>query len=274
MSEGLEIRVTARREPGPSPAPPGAPRALTLDLVPEPPGGGEQPAPQPREPAAPLRLVASPRPHPAPEARSRRGRVRAALRCPYCRDEVGRRGAVACRRAGCGAVYHRACWAECLVGHGGCGVYGCGAPHSRELSGMGWAWRVMRLTLAALVLPPRLLRQAMGGEERQAGLLRTAWGAGQSIQVGLEGFGVGPILVVSAVVCWGSLLFFIRELQEHPAVVVLLGVGGPFLGLLVPRLLAFLGALGWLLARGALELLHDEAGVLERVVFSAEARRR
>ncbi len=84
--------------------------------------------------------------------------MRQALVCPYCRDEVKRRGTVACARRKCGALYHRECWEECATQYGGCAVYGCESRKSREISAAGYAFKVFRLFLAALLFPPRIAR--------------------------------------------------------------------------------------------------------------------
>ncbi len=103
------------------------------------------------------RRIAEPGPADDP-ARRVRSRVRQALVCPYCRDEVKRRGTVACGRRKCGALYHRECWEECATQYGGCAVYGCESRRSREVSVAGYVFRLLRLFVAALLFPPRLAR--------------------------------------------------------------------------------------------------------------------
>lgn len=85
------------------------------------------------------------------------GRVRAALRCPYCHDGVERQGGVACARRGCGALYHEACWRECVSHYGGCAVFGCGCRDVKGLTRVGLWVRVARLVLAAFLFPPRVI---------------------------------------------------------------------------------------------------------------------
>src|SRR5437870_4295401 len=87
-----------------------------------------------------------------------RSRLRQALICPYCRDDVSRRGTVACARPGCGALYHRECWSECAASYGGCAVYGCGSTTSKEISAAGFVLRLLRLVVAAAIFPKRVAR--------------------------------------------------------------------------------------------------------------------
>lgn len=97
------------------------------------------------------------------------GRVRAALRCPYCHDGVERQGGVACARRGCGALYHDACWRECVSHYGGCAVFGCGCRDVKGLTRVGLWVRVARLVLAAVLFPPRVIEalrdEGAGAEE-------------------------------------------------------------------------------------------------------------
>jgi hypothetical protein len=85
-------------------------------------------------------------------------RVRQALVCPYCRDEVEQEGTVCCVRKGCGAFYHRECWDECAVQYGGCAIYGCSSKKSREVSAAGYVLQIGRLLVAAALFPPRIAR--------------------------------------------------------------------------------------------------------------------
>jgi hypothetical protein len=99
--------------------------------------------------------AAEPPPEAGPPERSR---LRRALVCPYCRDDVGREGALTCGRRGCGALYHRECWEECAAQYGGCAVYGCASTKANEVSRWGWTVRFVRLFLAAVLFPPRVVR--------------------------------------------------------------------------------------------------------------------
>jgi hypothetical protein len=96
-----------------------------------------------------------------------RGRLRQALVCPYCRDEVGREGAVICARSRCGALYHDECWRECGEHYGGCAIYGCSSKKSHEVSATGYILRLARLGVAALLFPPRVAR-AITSSERES----------------------------------------------------------------------------------------------------------
>lgn len=95
------------------------------------------------------------------------GRVRAALRCPYCHDQVSRAGAVGCARAACGALYHRECWDE-VARWDGCAALGCGSREAREVSAVGYLVRVARLLLAALLFPRRVVRRLRAQDEAGA----------------------------------------------------------------------------------------------------------
>lgn len=98
----------------------------------------------------------------------REGRIRAALRCPYCHDQVGRVATVGCARPGCGALYHRECWDE-VARWSGCAALGCGSREAREVSAAGYLVRVARLLLAALLFPRRIVRRLR--EQDEAGAL-------------------------------------------------------------------------------------------------------
>jgi len=137
---------------------------------------GPRPVAAPAPPAAataPARSGAAPRPVMA-RVQGRiytglGGRVRAALRCPYCHDGVERQGGVACARRGCGALYHDACWRECVSHYGGCAVFGCGCRDVKGLTRVGLWVRVARLVLAAVLFPPRVIEalrdEGAGAEE-------------------------------------------------------------------------------------------------------------
>jgi hypothetical protein len=86
-----------------------------------------------------------------------RKRVREAMRCPYCRDAVTRKGAAACAKTACGALYHQECWEECRRGYGGCAVFGCGSTEAHGLTRIDFAVRMLRLILAVILFPPRVI---------------------------------------------------------------------------------------------------------------------
>jgi hypothetical protein len=108
-----------------------------------------------------VRRARYPRQHVAEADRMSRPRSRLgqALVCPYCRDGVGRRGAVACARRGCGALYHRECWGECAKSYGGCAIYGCGSAQAHEVGLVGYLLRAARLVGQAFLSPPRMARR-------------------------------------------------------------------------------------------------------------------
>jgi hypothetical protein len=105
-----------------------------------------------------------------------RARVRQALVCPYCRDHVTREDAVACGRRGCGTLYHHECFEECLRSYGGCAVYGCRSQVTREVSRAGYVARVLRLFIAALFFPRRVVRALRRTETETLGsMVSRAW---------------------------------------------------------------------------------------------------
>ncbi|MBX3470647.1 MAG: hypothetical protein KF878_27585 [Planctomycetes bacterium] len=103
-------------------------------------------------PAAPQVRVAARQP-----GRTVRARVREAMRCPFCRDDVARAGAVGCARRGCGALYHAECWEECAASYGGCAVFGCGCREATGVTRTALLVRLVRLLVAAVLFPPRML---------------------------------------------------------------------------------------------------------------------
>ncbi|MCO5167091.1 MAG: hypothetical protein M9894_12120 [Planctomycetes bacterium] len=155
--DGDLVRPAVRREglddPGPEPPAPPDPAP-----APAPPAGlqirllrtrapGPAAAPAPRQ----VRVAArGPRP-------PRRARVREAMRCPFCRDDVARAGAVGCARRGCGALYHAECWEECAASYGGCAVFGCGCEEATGVTRTALLVRALRLLVAAALFPPRML---------------------------------------------------------------------------------------------------------------------
>ncbi len=228
-------------------------------------------APSVSEPTAPRIQVAPPAPG------ALRDRLRAALRCPYCRDAVTRRGTVACGRRGCGALYHRDCWDELTQGYGGCAVYGCGERRSREVSAAGWALRLLRLAVAALLLPPRVVRAVVRHRDES---FRTIFGhaLARAREVGRRWRDSWPlVLVLAAVPVTFTLvplypvLFDFRS--PRPTNPVLLFVEMAWIGfwilalpmltpVWVPPLVAFVVALGLQAARGCAAVLRAEVGAL------------
>lgn len=189
----------------------------------------------------------------APPAVRSRGRVRQALVCPYCRDEVPRSGALACARRGCGALYHRECWDECAASYGGCAVYGCGSKATREVSTAGYLVRLLKLALAALLFPPRLARRMVEAREPGAASpLARAHGAASTVLVSLDdtqnGLGKLALSVLAAAAAVPLLVVlekrdWVGRYAEGWQMVLRLGVVfacallGPYLLLLVPTLL-------------------------------------
>lgn len=188
-----------------------------------------------------------------------RGRVRAALRCPYCHDDVTRRGALACTRPGCGALYHRDCWAEAEQARG-CAALGCGARTAVEVSAAGWALRLVRLVVVALLLPPRaaawVRRRAPPAALSGADALR------ESVRE------QGPILLTLAVeLPLVALLVAMTWSSRGPPSPEWLrgGVFGPLsLVVVVPFLLYLLGFVAWAALRAFAVGFARELGALDR----------
>ncbi len=148
----------------------------------------------------------------------REGRVRAALRCPYCHDQVGQAGAVGCARPACGALYHRECWDE-VARWDGCAALGCGSRDAREVSAIGYLVRVARLLVAALLFPRRVVRRLREQDEAGAAsiyrrALAMAWVALPStdptrngpLKLALIVASVVPaVLIVVGVIAWADL---------------------------------------------------------------------
>lgn len=219
-----------------------------------------------------------PAPEPTPEVppaaadRARAERVREALRCPFCRDSVGRRGAVACARRGCGATYHRECWGECARDYGGCAVFGCGSTSSRELTTVGFLLRVARLLLAALLLPPRALRAVRRAE--RAGAFWPAYARARRIYASQNrdgGVQAGWVLLAGVPLSYLLVAAFVRlrgrGIEPNDGSiwwVIALIAGVPFAMLALPALVALGALLLWYGARAVAAGLRDEVGVLER----------
>lgn len=220
-----------------------------------------------------------PAPEPTPEApaapgdRARAERVREALRCPFCRDAVGRQGAVACARRGCGATYHRECWGECATDYGGCAVFGCGSTSSRELTTVGWLLRVARLLLAALLFPPRALRAVRRAEK--AGAFWPAYERARRIYASQNengGVQTGWVLLLGVPVSYAIIGAWLAirgrgfdSGQDAPiGKIMLILFLVPFSMLALPALVALGALLLWYTARAVVAGLRDEVGVLER----------
>jgi hypothetical protein len=204
-----------------------------------------------------------------------RSRLRRALVCPYCRDDVGRKGALACGRRGCGALYHRECWEECAAQYGGCAVYGCGSKKAREVSLVGWTIRIARLLLAAILFPPRVarvLRERQG--ERVAATWRRAFEIARPLLVSPDPRKNGPLKLIVCLVSvslallllsWAIELVDTWGREREGRFVFGAGVVGmlafPFL---LPFTIAFFVALVFLMARALGAAFRDELAALGR----------
>jgi hypothetical protein len=196
------------------------------------------------------------------------GRVRAALRCPYCHDQVGRQGALACARRGCGALYHRECWEECARWDG-CAALACGSREAREVSALGYLVRWLRLLVAALLFPRRVARALRAAESASAAsifrrALDLAWVVAPSRDETKNGWGKVALHIVSV---WplAALLLFTIHSPEHPDRFL---VTAPFLLLaltvVTPFLLALVGAAGLLSLRALALAFHAELSAFGR----------
>lgn len=199
------------------------------------------------------------------------GRVRAALRCPYCHDQVGRQGALACARGGCGALYHRECWEECARWDG-CAALACGSREAREVSALGYLVRCMRLLLAALLFPRRLAR-ALRATER-AGVtsifrraLDAAWVLVPSSDASKNGPGKFMLHLLSAVPAL-YLVFVLAERADQsgsPAAFVL-ATPIVYMGLMLfaPFLLALVATTGFYALRALALAFRSELAAFGR----------
>lgn len=182
------------------------------------------------------------------------GRVRTALRCPYCHDQVTRRGALSCARPACGALYHRECWDE-VAAWDGCAALGCGGREAREVSGLGYLVRVARLLAAALLFPRRVVRalrvtEGAGPRAVFGQALDRAWVVVPSrdssknglLKLALHAVVVGPVLgVLVALVVWSGLTAPGPILVIFPLLAVLGTLGAAF-GLALLATLALFSA--------------------------------
>lgn len=199
--------------------------------------------------------------------------MREALRCAFCRDQVARGDVVACARRACGALYHRACWEECRADYGACAVMGCGSTRAREVSLLGWGVRLLRLLVAALLFPPRLVRAVRAQQgEALGGTLRRAWSIAVRVLPSFDERRNGPLKLVmymltTGPVCVGFILG-LRWLglleQGHPAWALL--VFGAMLAsaIFAPVPLALLLVLAFLLVRALAAALAGEVSALVR----------
>jgi hypothetical protein len=206
-------------------------------------------------------------------SRTRRGRVREALRCPYCHDQVEGGGAVGCARTACGAVYHLECWGELQSSYGACAVYGCGSQQAKELSRWAWWWRLTRLILATILFPPRVvglvrqadtegLRSIYRRAREKAGWIYGQANANSTMQTLLV-LGMGVPLSYALV----ALVTASRggELTENDMAWIMPLIGaGPFLMLILPSLLAFVFTVGVALATGLAHAFATELSALAR----------
>lgn len=201
-----------------------------------------------------------------------RARIRQALVCPYCRDEV-ERGAesVGCVRDGCGAIYHAECWDECSADHGSCAVFGCSSTRAQPLSSAGYVLRVLRLLAAALLLPPRLVaavEERDGGEGLGQQIARLSAAAFPSLDPSDDGFGKLAAYLTTSCMLAFALVPLLEGLlpRGFPAAMTVLAIPPlVLLGTLVlPGLVAALSISAFCLARALVLGLKGERAALER----------
>ena len=220
----------------------------------------------------------------AAEAPAARSRVRQALVCPYCRDEVQRRGTVACARRRRGALYHRECWEECATQYGGCAVYGCESRKSREITALGYFWRLLRLFLAALLFPPRFARAIKRHhDDGPASIFRVALARARETRQWFKAKNLWPVVVIfvgiplaMGLIAGGLWLLDAVLSSREPrssgalfALILFLLTVGPFVAafttaIWVPPLVAFFLTLGFYAAKVLALALRSELAGLTR----------
>jgi hypothetical protein len=159
----LQISIRPRAQASAPAAPAFTPVEDAPAFTPVDPSPGFTPVAVPRPtPTSRRQVRVTAQPH-APGAtlagrgRNVRARVREAMRCPFCRDDVPQAGAVGCARRGCGALYHAECWSECASSYGGCAVFGCGSREATGVSRTAFLVRLLRLAFAAFLFPTRVI---------------------------------------------------------------------------------------------------------------------
>ncbi len=184
----------------------------------------------------------------------------------------------------CGGFYHRECWEECATSYGGCAVFGCESRRCREVSAAGFVLRILRLVLAAIVFPPRLIRAIASDERseqrqsiwarslRYAKLLdpRSARGVHAVVCFVLYLIALGPVIAIGGLTCVG-LAMLAQKLFDDPP--IFLVVAGGLAGLVVtvaaavfaPVPFGFLLALGYYFMWFVASVLRSEFALLGRV---------
>jgi hypothetical protein len=234
--------------------------------------------------------------------------VSEALTCPFCRESLAG-STYACARAGCGALYHEACWLELGREHGGCAIMGCGSSAARPLGSLGRAWRRARVTGAAVFFSRGLVQalratdgQGVGAVLAYARETARRYLPGWKPLPGLRGrFGgsvTGPViaanpLAVIALFVLGFPVFFVAvvvpflaslllanalhlrpgaEVEAMVGGVVLSLVSAYFVGSYLPAIVAFPLAAVFYVLRGVARLLGNEVAALGRVDVHAAPR--
>ncbi len=190
-----------------------------------------------------------------------RDRVREALVCPYCRDQVVRDDVIACGARTCGALYHRECWEECQQGYGSCAALGCSSTQLREVSAFGFFYRLARLFVAAILFPPRALR-AWRETPRDSSIYRDAH---KKAKQGLKTFGEHPIgglfvflfLTVLSYATVGGVLYSVAEIfggvtLSNPVLIFCVFFFSPLLVPIFSYLITFQLVLAFHIARATL----------------------
>ncbi len=192
-------------------------------------------------------------------------RLRAALTCPYCHDQLDDE-ALVCDRDGCGAYYHEECWNECRRDYGGCAIYGCGTATAHAVGRFALQRRVWRLLVAAALFPPKLVKR-LRESERQS--FREVWERSRAYQSEISN-DAGRTLVVgffNATLSIAAALTFLSvfDVRTNQG---LLSIGLLFV-LLVPCVILFMrvplaGHLTWAGSRLIARIFRDELAALSR----------
>jgi hypothetical protein len=198
------------------------------------------------------------------------GRVRAAMRCPYCHDQVGRQDALACARRGCGALYHRECWEECAR-WGGCAALGCGSREAREVSALGYVVRVLRLVLAAVLFPRRVVGALVANEGASIARVfsnawRLAWAVVPSQDPTKNSYGALVVYVLLSIGFLASIIAALIRLDRFntPAERMVVPIAVVVVTLGVPFLLALLATTGFFALRALALAFRGELAAFGR----------
>lgn len=185
-------------------------------------------------------------------------RLRAALTCPYCHDQLDE-SAMVCDRDGCGAYYHEECWNECSRDYGGCAIYGCGTASAHAVGRFALQRRVWRLLVAAALFPPKLVKRLRESEREN---FRQVWQRSRAYQRGIS-HDVGRTLLIG----------FVNLIVVVAAAIAIVAAGTTetmlWLGALIPFVILFMRVplashFVWAGSRLIARIFRDELAALSR----------